>query len=313
MYKHHIMITGVSGDIGYSCVKALFEEQCYKLYGIDMSPLCPVRHLLETFKVVPPVASADYLEIISSLIKKYDIEVFLPTSEAEILFIDNNREFFSKLNCKLAINNKDIVENFSSKYKTASFIIRNGFKAPETYLLSKFKMQLPYPFIVKPDFGCGSKSIYLIKSNEDFEAINKSDTAYIVQRYLPNENEEYTSSVFSDGKTITTVTFRRKLKNGLSFFVELVKSPYMENLGKKIAPLVNLHGSINIQSRKLNNEHFIFEINPRLSSTVFFRNMIGFKDAHWWIQSLLGVQVDNFALTKHRFIGLRYFSEIQFE
>ena len=37
----------------------------------------------------------------------------------------------------------------------------------------------------------------------------------------------------------------------------------------------------------------IFEINPRISSTVMMRNKIGFKDCLWWVQSRLSLPLDN--------------------
>lgn len=310
MHTRRVLVTGVSGDIGYSCVRSLSKEACYTIYGTDISPLCPVCDFLEAFDIVPPVTSCDYLKTISLLVEKYSIDILLPTSEPEILFFNENRDFFSQTDCKLAINNKHVIDCFSSKYKTASFIKEIGFYAPETCYLSEYDFSMPYPLIAKPDHGSGSNSIYLLKNKEEFNRLNIADASYIIQEYIPGEDQEYTTTVFSDRKKTVSVTFRRTLKNGVSHFVELVHSPYMQILGEKIASTMQLYGSINIQTRKVNDKHYVFEINPRLSSTISFREMVGFRDAHWWIQTLLGTPVSSYSLTRHTFSGLRYLSEV---
>ena len=58
---------------------------------------------------------------------------------------------------------------------------------------------------------------------------------------------------------------------------------YLLNLAKKI----NLNGSINVQIKINQHRYAIFEINPRLSSTVMMRNKMGFKDLVWWINYLV--------------------------
>ena len=55
----------------------------------------------------------------------------------------------------------------------------------------------------------------------------------------------------------------------------------------KLAKKLNFSGSINIQIKKRYNKAAIFEINPRLSSTVLMRDMYGFKDCKWWIEYFL--------------------------
>ena len=237
---YRILITGVSGDIGYSCVRALAQEGCYSLYGTDISPLCPVTDLLETFTLVPPVISNLYLQKILSLIECYKIDVLLPTSEAEILFFNKNRQYFHDTKCLLAINNAKVINCFSNKYETAVFIKKLGFNAPETYNLENFHFEIPFPLIVKPIHGSGSSHVYLVHEKKELDRIDPSLTPYLVQEYLPGEDQEYTSTIFSDGTAITSITFKRILKNGISHFVELENAPDIQVMAKRIASAIEL-------------------------------------------------------------------------
>ena len=58
-----------------------------------------------------------------------------------------------------------------------------------------------------------------------------------------------------------------------------------------------------------NNQLKIFDINPRLSSTVKMRYLIGFKDCLWWIQDKLEIKKNyNFKLNKNKTI-VKFFQE----
>ena len=61
----------------------------------------------------------------------------------------------------------------------------------------------------------------------------------------------------------------------------------MENTLKILANKLDLRGSINVQFKAIKNKIKIFEINPRLSSTVLMRDITGFKDCYWWINDFL--------------------------
>jgi carbamoyl-phosphate synthase large subunit len=103
-----------------------------------------------------------------------------------------------------------------------------------------------------------------------------------------SESEEYTTGVFSNGSSVSVITFRRRLGyGGLSVEAKLAEEPFLEKLAEKVAAEMKLTGSINIQSRKIKDDLFMpFEINPRLSSTLLFRKKFGFDDAVWWLNSL---------------------------
>ena len=49
-------------------------------------------------------------------------------------------------------------------------------------------------------------------------------------------------------------------------------------------------GSINIQLRMTKNGPILFEINPRLSGTLVFRDKMGFNDLRWWVSDLLNLE-----------------------
>jgi carbamoyl-phosphate synthase large subunit len=84
---------------------------------------------------------------------------------------------------------------------------------------------------------------------------------------------------------------KRKLNKGITYYGEVIKNKKIDNALRKIAEITKLAGSLNIQLKIFNKKISIFEINPRLSSTVMMRHMLGFKDCIWWINYFLDKKI----------------------
>lgn len=288
--RKKILITAVGGDIGSAAVHAL-KGLGFGIIGIDINAFAPVRDLLDIFYQAPPAREVDaYIDFILNIIRTKNVLVFLPISEPEIEVVNNKREKFDNLDVHLIINNKTIIDNFSDKLNVVRYLNRLNIQAPRTSLLAEYDETLGYPLIIKPRKSYGSKQIWIAKEREDIEYVTrKDDGTFIVQEYIGSENEEYTTGVFSDGKKVSSITFRRKLGyGGLSKEAVLTEVPFLENLSERLAMATDLIGSINIQSRRVDEKFIPFEINPRLSSTLLFRKKFGFDDAVWWVNVILG-------------------------
>ena len=135
----------------------------------------------------------------------------------------------------------------------------------------------------------------------------------IVQEYLPGEDNEYTAGLFRHGETIHTITFKRTLApGGFSQQVELVTEESMNEFPKELAGQLAFQGSINVQFRRTHRGCIPFEINPRFSSTVYFRHRFGFKDVLWCLDLYEGRAVSYIPLFTGG-IGVKKFSEAFFD
>lgn len=287
--KHTILISAVSGDIGCSAVRAL-RETSQKIIGCDIKSYTPVADQLDRFYEIPAAADKGYLLAIKKIIKEEGVSFFLPISEPEIQLVDEKREELTSGEVKLLLNNSTIISNFLDKLKTAQYLREIGLVAPKTVLLSEYDGSFKFPVIVKPRTGYGSKRLWKAEDEDDLKYLRrKDDGLLIVQEYIGTDSDEYTTGVFSDGKRVSSITFRRKLGfGGLSAEAILVDERDVEDLSVQVARAVHLVGSINIQSRRTGNTFIPFEINPRLSSTLLFRKKFGFDDLTWWIDVLCG-------------------------
>ncbi len=286
-----VLISGLGGDIGQAVAKSLADKPFY-LIGCDMNDVLFFSIFVKRFYRVIGVYDSDrYLDLMKKIIQKEKISFFIPTSEAEIIFWNCHREVLEEMGVKVLINHSELLNIFFDKAETASFLKKSGFPYPKTFILKDFNTDaIPLPVIVKSRRSCGSQKIWKAENANDLEYLRqKDDGSFIAQEYLGEEESEYTTGVFSDGKQCSSITFRRSLGfNGVSRKVTLTSVPFLHDLSSKIALAVGLKGSINIQSRKVGEIFIPFEVNPRISSTVIFRKFFGFEDVWWWLEILSG-------------------------
>lgn len=290
MDKPAILISAIYGDIGCSAVRSL-REVAWKIVGCDMKPYSPVSHLIDKFYEVPAATdTTDYMTLLRKIIIREKIEFFLPVSEPEIEVLNTRRKELKALGVQLLLNNQNIIDTFLDKLKTVQYLKGLNIRVPRTMLLSDYDDSYGYPVIVKSRKSHGSKKLQKIVALHDLEYVRKkNDGSLLIQECIGSDKEEYTTGVFSDGNIISSITFQRKLGFGsMSIEAILADEPFINNIAQHIARDMGLIGSINIQSRRVGNDFVVFEINPRLSSTMLFRKKFGFDDAVWWLNVLLG-------------------------
>lgn len=293
MNKRNVLVTGIGGDVGQSVLKCLKEiNGDFCLIGFDADPFAAGRELVEKFYQAPLVRNSErYFDFVKKLIDKEDIAYILPITEMEIEFFDKHRDHFN--NVAVLINKHDIIATFLDKYETVEFLKRNDLAYPKTYLIEDYNNELEYPFILKPQKGCGSKGLFVINDAEEFNVLREITKDHIVQEIVGTEDEEYTVTVFSTGEDIYSVAFRRTLGyGGLSKVAQLVHDEQLQSLAEKIAKSSTLEGSLNIQCRKTDSGYIIFEVNPRFSSTAFTRHFFGFQDVTWWLDLKKGKAIE---------------------
>jgi len=290
MEKPVILISAICGDIGYSAVRALCKA-ARKIVGCDMKPYSPVPHHVDKFYAAPAATNTtNYMAFLKEIIIREKVGFFLPVSEPEIEVLNTRRKDIEALGVQVLLNKQNIIDTFLDKLKTVQYLESLNIEIPKTTLLSNYDGSYGYPVIVKSRKSYGSKELRKIIDLHDLEYVRKKDDgSLLIQECVGSDKEEYTTGVFSDGNIVSSITFRRKLGFGsLSIEAFLADEPFLDDLAQRIAKDTGLIGSINIQSRRVGDVFILFEINPRLSSTLLFRKKFGFDDAVWWLNVLLG-------------------------
>lgn len=293
--KYNILVTGCGGDIGQSIGKILNSDPlCNIVVGCDMSDENAGKFIFKNFIKIPPCRSEDYLLAIKNIVEEFGIDLIIPVSEPELRLLTNREIDYSNLSTSLLVANlRSRVIGFD-KLETPVFLKSIGLPFPNTHLM-KDVSSVNFPSIVKSRNGSGSKSQFIIKDKAELSFYKEKYPEFIVQDFIEGENGEYTCGLFkSTSSGIRTIIFRRKLMGGFTDFGTVIENKDITDVLTQIANGLDLRGSINVQLRLSNGVPMVFEINPRFSSTVLFRHLLGFKDLIWSLQDLLRIPIANY-------------------
>lgn len=304
-----ILVTAVGGDIGYAVIKAI-KASHHDLYiiGCDIKKYNISYDLVDEFYVCPPYRNVDtWTDYMTEMITKNKVDYFWPVTEPEIKIVNEKPELFSAV--RVVMNQSNVLRVAMDKGETARFLNENGVFTPKTWT-SVPENETTYPVIVKEKFGCGSHAVALVNSRDELiQAFNEMENP-VVQEYIGDKSDEYTLTVFSDGNIVNSIAFKRELGfGGMSRYVELSHDRKLSDIAVKIAKMFDLHGSINVQMRKTDGDYYVFEINPRISSTMGFRMQLGFNDVSWWIDMFEKIKIEEFVTPEGVIYGARSVEE----
>jgi carbamoyl-phosphate synthase large subunit len=295
----NILVTGCGDDIGQSIGKILREEYPEsRIIGCDMSLDHASLFIYNKVFKVPSVSHIDYRSQIMSIINQENIQLIIPSCEPELRFHTHQNVNTDLFGLPILMSNIESREIGFDKFKTSNFLKENNLPFPKTFLINEAQFS-DGPFILKDRFGSGSKKIIIPENQEEFLFYQTQYPDFIAQELLNENQNEYTCGVFrSTNGEIRSITFRRTLTNGYSGFGEVIENDEVNSLLDKIAQKIKLIGSINVQLKFSLQGPCVFEINPRFSSTVLFRHIMGFNDLLWSINDLFGKPIKPFKKIK---------------
>ena len=309
----NVLVTGVSGGgVGRQCIKALrLGKHKYQIITCDTNPLSLGLHHPSCDKnyLVPSSLEKSYISTLLAISVKEKIQVIIPGSEAELLVISQNKQVFINNNILVLANTKSVIETCLNKKLTIQTLHRLGFKTPKSYIPKNYKdtrKNIHFPVVVKP-FTCsgGSRGVFLAQNQKELkffiEYLSKQGSKVIVQEYVGDANNEYTVGVLHSlkGQLLGSFALKRIVKGALSIKSEnrdynnpnisyVISTgisqgeandfPDIRKQCEKIAKALNSKGPLNIQCRIVNNEIYVFEINPRFSGTSSMRALCGFNE-----------------------------------
>lgn len=299
MKKYNILVTGCGGDIGQSIGKILKESPMFnKVIGADTTDEHAGKFIFDQMVKLPLCSSTDYLASLEKMIMEFAIDLLIPISEPELRFFTEQGVADEIFNIKLICANLRSREVGFDKLSTTDFLKEANLPFPETFVIAEMSSG-KLPLLLKSRKGSGSKSIFILRDEEDFSFYKKKYPDFIAQELIANSPDEFTCGLFrTKSGDIRTIIYKRKLVDSYSGYGEVVENESVNELLHTIADNLNLKGSINVQLKISDKGPCVFEINPRFSSTVKFRHMMGFEDLIWSIEDALDIPLPEFTSPK---------------
>ena len=303
-----ILVTAIGGQVGHGILKCL-DGYDGEIFGTDIADYPVGIDRVTSFSKVPLATDPQFIPTLIQLCEDNNITHLIPVNEQEILTIAENVELFKAKGIIVLSLTKEQINTCSDKYTLPGVLKSIGLNAPEAFTVDEF-IPNNRQYIAKLRNSYGSRLAHIFETKEHLMSIIKQTTKEVViQRYIPSPETEYTVGVFATERDVRSIAFKRKLESGYTQFIELTSNSEFQKIAECIAKELNIIGCFNIQLRINDNKYYIFEINPRISGTVFFRHSLGFQDVRWWLAHSSNELLLPYDNKYSKAIGIREFNE----
>ncbi len=285
---HRVLITAVGGNIGQGVVKALRAgSRPYFIVGTDMEPRSAGFSFVDRALVTARAGASGMADSLIETIAAEKIEAVYVCSPAELAFFSQARASLeAATGARIFVNPETVVRVGQDKLETVRFLDAHGFGAPDTALaddapaVAKLIERWGFPLIAKPRCGWTSANVFTLGSHAALDAARALVPDLVVQRYLGEDNEEYTAGVVGSAQAgeFAWIVLRRDLVQGTTYRTELAQNARWGARMTALAQSLGVEGVCNFQFRAVDGEPFVFEINPRFSGTSGIRYLYGFND-----------------------------------
>lgn len=290
----NVLVTGAGAIIGYGIIEALRKSaKDILIIATDIYAENYGKYRCDKFYQVPYTNSPEYEFFLNKIIENNNIDLVIPGIEQDVFYFNKNHK---KFNTKFVLNKYKLTDLCSDKMRFFEFLNQLSFQdLIPTHLNLNFDSAsklFGLPFIIKPKNSYASKGFYMINSIEDFLKIqNEINEDTIFQPFVGSDDEEYTISVFGDGKGgyLDSIILRRYLSTSGATEKAFVKRED-KDLMKSVSSLIKIFkpiGPTNFQYRKSGNKVFLLEVNPRISSTCSIRAKFGYNEPLYCLEYFL--------------------------
>lgn len=279
-----ILVSGVSGIVGYGCVKTIKKQSNYKVIGIAAYDSIVARKLCDEFYIAPFTSEKRYISWLKDFIKQNNINVLIPGIECDVYEWNRHRTELESLGIKLILNNEELIQNCYNKYSFYEMMKDLHPNIMITTMLDEgFEndvKKLSLPFVLKAQVGYGAKGFKIINSKKDYiDYKNSHNEDFICQRYI--NGKEYTVGAFfnNDSELLYCISMERELSAmGYTQNAVVINNSKFEDLVRKIGKSVKAQGVTNFQFIENSEAIYLLEINPRVSSSTSIREMFGYNE-----------------------------------
>lgn len=229
----------------------------------DLNPLAPALYHADHYLIPPAVEDPTYVPRLVEAVGEHDVELIVPLTDLDMTLLAGRRE---ELDALLLLPEADVVERTNDKYLTHLFLEEHGIGSPASWLPDELPNQLPFPVLVKPRRGFGSRDIFLARDHAELAFfLARTPAPSFVEAFC--DGEEFSIDVFSDvdGRCLNAIPRTMiESKGGESIKGMTIRDEELVELGRRVAETVGVKGPANIQCiRTQPRRHEVTDINLR--------------------------------------------------
>lgn len=302
--KINVLVTGSGSLYGVAIVQSLLKSKLpCRLICCDTDPMTLGCYLGDRAYLVPPVNERKaWLDKMTTICQREKIAaVFIGSSHEVPLFAEFRGRITAATGAKIFVHPWTVIKKCTDKWQTMIFLKQKGFYHPRTMQwpgdnpkLSRFLQEVSLPVVAKPRFGAGSEGVVVLKEEQEIKDFLADKKQYLLQEYLPDTDGEFTVGICvgAKGKVLSSIALKRTLRDGMT--MAALSGPYEDicHYCERVAVSLGAYGPLNIQLRLKQQSPYIFEMNPRFSSSTGMRIALGVNEPELLLRSeIIGQRV----------------------
>ncbi|MGW6412885.1 ATP-grasp domain-containing protein [Streptomyces vinaceus] len=295
-----VMVTGAGGPSGVCFLRELAGAA--ELYAADIDSNGAGLYLVpRAYRLLLPRGDAPgFADAVLTLCRRYDIDVLVPTVDAELLALARAADRFTDAGIRVLVSSADALEDCLDKWRLAQ-ACEGPVRQPVTHVVGlsgvhgaddAAAFEGGYPAMAKPRSGSGSRGITLVNSPEDVAGLPQDDS-YLLQELLPGT--EYSVDVLTEasGRVVAAVPRSRdKTDSGIVVAGRVLHSPELSELAERTVHTLGLRGVLNVQLREDRaGRPNLLEVNPRPPGGLSLTVAAGVNMPRWAVAGLLGIEL----------------------
>ncbi|MDY4784955.1 ATP-grasp domain-containing protein [Pygmaiobacter massiliensis] len=285
----NVLITGVGAIIGYGIIKSLRNSNypC-KIIGMDIYKDAVGQHWCDEFVQAKLAAAPDYLEFLTGVIDRYQIDLVYFGTEQELYKVSRSRNELKGYEQKFVLNCPELLDLSTDKWETRRFLLEHNLEeyAIPSVITGDYETiaaQFGSEFLLKPRSSYASKGIEKVKDTKTFDFFKaRMGKGFMAQKLVGDAEHEYTVGSFGtgDGNIAAMIQMRRKLSGeGATAKATTLFDLELEAAVRRIAKECRPYGPTNFQFRKDGDSYLLLEVNPRISSSTSLRAAFGYNES----------------------------------
>ncbi|SDE76212.1 carbamoyl-phosphate synthase large subunit [Pricia antarctica] len=286
-----------------------------KVFASDANPqLSGACHVADGYFKVPKVTHPDYPDALIQQCKACDIQLLIPTIDAELLPMAINETLFAENGLKAVIASEGFVEKCRDKRQIHQFFESQKVAFAHEYAKDDYKL----PLFIKPIDGSRSIDTYVIKDEAELTDYHFANDKLMFLEYLDhNCYDEFTCDLYyGKDHALKCVVPRKRLevRDGEVYKALTVANTLVPYIKEKLGYIEGAVGCLTSQFFKHKTDDNIYgiEINPRFGGGFPLSYLSGANYPKWIIQEfLLDEKIDDqFDCWEKDLLMIRYDDEI---
>ena len=245
-------------------IVSAFRRAGARTVAVDADPLAPALYHAHERAIVPLVDRPGYLPALQELVRAHEARLVIPLADLDHLLLAERR---TELDGALVLlPAPEVVRRTEDKYEAHLFFEQHDIPSPSSWLPAKLPDELPFPVLVKPRRGFGSRHIYRAADREelDFHLLRTPAESFVQQVCV---GEEFSIDVFCDFEGRCLGAIPRTMiesKGGESIKGTSIKDEELIEFGRLVAETLPIWGPANIQCFRVSEDrHEVTDVNPR--------------------------------------------------